>query len=282
MPPPGGRETRIFLLEKLHQEDDPSLVALFLQALLVAAIAIGAGFLLFPAEASLIGVFLVALAQSRTVELLLERNRDDIWEKRRTPGRANLRLALSLLTIFVGVVLTYAVATLLVPETALYSLFDRQMGDFGGHSMTDVVFDDFGGVLGHNALVLVVCLLAAVLYRHGGMLLVLAWNASVWGVVFATIARTAPDAGAGGAVFYFLKAFLAIFPHLLLEAAAYVLIAMAGVFVSKAFQKYRLDSTDFRQVMGAAGRVGLISVGLLVAAGLCEALLAPALIGVLF
>lgn len=276
------RETRIFFLEKLHQAEDPGRLVLFLQALVMSALSIGAGFLLFPAEASLIGVFLVAIAQSGTAHLLLERNRDEIWTQRKDAGRANLRLATSLLTIFVGVVLTYAAATLLVPQDALLTLFDRQIGDFGGHSLTEVVFDDLGGVLGTNALVLVLCLLVAVFYRHGGMLLVLGWNASVWGVVFAYVARTAPDAGAGGTALYFGKSFFAIFPHLALEATAYVLAAMAGVFFSKAVQKYGLGSRDFVQVMGAVGRVGAAALAMLVLAALCEAWLAPAFIRALF
>lgn len=280
--PTDDRETGVFLLPGFQRDETPRNLVLFAQSLVASAVGIGAGFLLFPAEASLIGVFLVALSQARVVELLLARNRDEIWDRRRPAARANLRLAASLLTVFLGILLTYSAATLLVPAVRLEPLFGRQIGDFGGHSITDVVFDGLPAVLAHNLLVLVVCFLFSLAYRHGGMLLVLAWNASVWGVVFPYIARTAPDRAAGGAGLYFAKTFVCIFPHLLVEAAAYVGIAMAGVFLSKAVQKYGLASAAFRQVLGAAARIALLALGLLVVASVIEALVAPALVRALF
>ena len=113
------------------------------------------------------------------------------------------------------------------------------------------------------------------------MLLVLAWNASVWGVVFPFIARTAPDQSAG-AVGYFLKSFVSIFPHLLLEAVGYVLVAMAGVFLSKSLQKYEVGSARFNQVAVAAGKLVVLASGMVALGGVVEAVVAPALIGLLF
>jgi uncharacterized membrane protein SpoIIM required for sporulation len=252
------------------------------ESVLVSLLGIGCGFVLFPAEASLIGVFLIAIAQARTVEVLLDRNRDEIWNRLCPTHTANFRLAAALFTLFMGILATYAAATLLVPEGKLLSLFERQIGDYGGHSITEVVFDNLTAVLGHNAIVLVACFLFSLIYRHGGMLLVLAWNASVWGVVFPYIARTAPDQAAGGAVVYFLKSFTSIFPHLLLEAIAYILVAMAGVFLSKAIQKYDLGSAKFNQVALAVFRIAALAVAFLVVASVVEALVAPALIGLLF
>ena len=254
---------------------------IFLQATLGTVLGIGAGFVLFPAEASLIGVFLVALAQHRTVETLLTRNRDEIWGGVRTPGDANLRLAVSLLVFFLGVLATYSAATLLVPEARLQSLFGRQLGDFDAISITAVVFDDLSGILGHNLLVMLACFLFSLLYRHGGMLLVLALNASVWGVVFPFIARTAPDRSAGATI-YFVKSFISIFPHLLLEAVGYVLVAMAGVFLSKALQKYEVGSDRFNQVGLAVGKLSALAAATLALAAAVEAYLAPALISVFF
>jgi len=272
----------MYLLDRISGRKDLGNGQIFLQATVGTVLGIGAGFVLFPAEASLIGVFLVALAQHRTVEALLDRNRDEIWGGKRRPMDANFRLALSLLVFFLGVLLTYSAATLLVPESRLMALFERQIGDFDVVSITAVVFDDLGAILGHNILVLLACFLFSLLYRHGGMLLVLAWNASVWGVVFPYIARTAPDLGAGGTVVYFLKSFASIFPHLLLEAVGYVLVAMAGVFISKALQKYEVGSDQFNQVAMAVGKLAVLA-GLVVAlAGVVEAYVAPALISILF
>jgi len=282
MAAPSERDTGIFLLERLRRPDVPGDGVLLLRSVVASGVGIGFGLLVFPAEASLVGVFLVALAQAAVAEALLARNRDAIWDARESPARANWRLARSLLVVFAGILLAYSAATILAPADTLSEQFARQIGDFGGHSLTAVRFDDFPGVLAHNALVLAVGFLCALVYRHGGMLLVLAWNASVWGVVFPWIARTAPDAGAGGAAGYALLAWVCILPHLLLEAGAYVAAAMAGVFLSKAAQKYRLDSAAFRQVAGSVARIGATALLLLVLAAAAEAFVAPALVRALF
>jgi uncharacterized membrane protein SpoIIM required for sporulation len=272
----------MYLFDKYYSSGEYGNGIVLLEATVVSILGIGCGFVLFPAEASLIGVFLIAFAQARTVEALLNRNRDEIWGGVYPPFRANYRLALSLFTLFMGILLTYAAVTLMVPEQRLIGLFERQIGDYGGHSITEVVFDNLGGVLAHNAIVMVACFLFSLIYRHGGMLLVLAWNASVWGVVFPYIARTAPDQSAGGAIVYFAKSFASIFPHLLLEAIAYILIAMAGVFLSKALQKYEMGSAKFNQVAMAVARIALLAGVFLVVASIVEALVAPALITALF
>jgi uncharacterized membrane protein SpoIIM required for sporulation len=276
------RTTGIYLFDPGSDRRSLGDAAIFLHAAAGTVVGICAGFVLFPAEASLIGVFLVALAQHRTVEALLDRNRDEIWGGQRRPRDANFRLARSLMVFFLGVLVTYSAATLVAPASRLLILFGRQAGDFGGASITAIVFDDPATTLGHNLLVMLACFLFSLLYRHGGMLLVLAWNASVWGVVFPFIARTAPDRSAGGTAIYFIKSFVSIFPHLLLEAAGYVLVAMAGVFLSKALQKYPPGSREFGQVAGAVGKLTALAAAFLTAAALLEAYLAPALIGGLF
>jgi len=253
-----------------------------LETVIVSVLGIACGFLLFPSEASLIAVFLIAFGQARTVEALLDRNRDEIWNRVRTPAAANSRLALSLMTMFMGILATYAAAALIVPEDSLLSLFGRQVGDYGGHSITEVVFDDVPGILSHNAVVLLICFIFALVYRHGGMLLVLAWNASVWGVVFPHIARNAPDLSPGGPAVYFAKSFVCIFPHLSLEAVSYILVAMAGVFLSKSMQKYEIGSAEFTQVGWSVLRIAGLSLLLLVVACVVEGYLAPALIRALF
>lgn len=256
--------------------------ALLSESVLVAAVGIGFGFALFPTEASLIGVFLIAFGQAGTVELLLNRNRDDIWSKRKMPFRANSELAVGLLTMFVGVLATYVLVTLLSPADKLESLFGRQLGGFGGTAIQHLRFNDFAGILRHNLLVMLACFLFSLFYRHGGMQLVLAWNASVWGVIFAYVARTAGKDDTMGVSGYFFRTLVCILPHLILEVLGYVLIAMAGVFASRALLKYRLDSQPFHQVSVAVLRIAAMAVLFIFLAALAESQFAPAMVSLLF
>ena len=272
----------MFLFDKEGAEPDVRLPSLFLHSIGFAAFAITAGWLLFPTEASLVGVFLIALGQARTVQTLLHRNRDEIWEHRRPPRKANLRLAAALSVVFAGIFTAYAVAALLLSEVHVAEAFGRQIGNYGGQSLTEIRFDDLGLILGHNALVALIGFLFALLYRHGGLLLVLAWNASVWGAVFPWLARTAPDVGAGGSVLYLGKTLLAITPHLAPEAFSYVLVAISGVFLSKTVVRYEFGSPRFKQAAFASLRILAFALLLLTAASLIEALVAPRLIAGLF
>ena len=254
----------------------------FAESLLASGLGIVCGLLLFPREASLIGLFLCVFAQTRTVEALLDRNRIEILEKGKDPGQANRAMALSLFVLFLGILITYMVCVQLAPADQLEHWFDRQLGNFIGGSITDVEFGTFSQLIRHNGLVLVVCFLFALIYRHGGMLLVLAWNASRWGVIFSYIARFASvDYGENG-VYYLLRTVAAILPHLALEAVAYILAAMSGVFLSKAFEKYELRSDRFRIVLDACVRIAFASILTLAAAAVVESWVTPLLVAALF
>jgi hypothetical protein len=272
----------MFFMDKDGMPPDLRKGPVFFRGFLMAAFGIGAAYLLFPAEASMIGVFLVALGQARTVHTMLDRNRDAVWQKGQPAWPANVQLATSLMMLFVGVFLSYAIVTFVVPADRVAAIFSRQVGGFGGRSLTEVQFDDLGAVLGHNMVVMLVGFLFAILYRHGGMVLVLAWNASVWGVVFAWIARSAPDTGAGGEILYFLKSMIAILPHLLLESVAYILVAIAGVFLSKNMAIYKWGSSHFSRGLRDVAGIGLVGLAVLVVASAVEALVAPALIRAMF
>ncbi len=266
----------------LSRQGDPSDRHVLVEALAAGALGIGCGLVLFPREASLIGVFLCAFALSLTTEELLDRNATHIYEERLPSRKANAILARSLFVQFFGIFATYIIAVQLAPLDRLDEWFDRQLGEFVGGAITDVRFGTIGELTTRNGLVMVVCFLFALIYRHGGMLLVLAWNASRWGVIFSYIARRAAEDEHVEVWTYLLKTMLCILPHLFLEAVAYILIAMSGVFLSKALEKYELGSDVFNSVLGAVIRIAVVAVFTLFAAAAVEALVAPALVGALF
>ena len=251
-------------------------------ALVSTTLGILCGRLLFPNYAGLVGVVLVSFSQAGLVEGLLNRNRDEIWGGGVAPAVANRRLASSLLLLFVGVFLTYLFAVQFVPYWNLKAWFASQLGNFYGHHLTDIDFGTFPQLLMANTVVLAGCFAFALIYRHGGMLLVLAWNASRWGVIFSYIGRSASHYDEANALSYMGRTLVCILPHLLLEAAAYVLVAMSGVFLSKAVAKYNLDSPEFMQVGAAVLRIAGFAFGILLVAVAVEAWLAPALVEMLF
>lgn len=259
-----------------------SSASLLAHAVVSTLLGIGCGMLLFPGEASLIGVVLVAFSQAPLVEGLLDRNRDEVWSGTISAVRANVRLANAMLLLFVGVSFTYVLAVQLASPDALEDWFGRQLGAFAGGSMLDVRFRSFGALMKHNGVVFVGCFLFAFIYRHGGMLLVLAWNASRWGVIFSFVARTAAERDEASAIGYLGKTMVVVLPHFLAEAAAYVLIAMSGVFLSRGMARYRLGSAELARVGKAVLSIAVVAALVLTLGAALEANLAPRLVELIF
>lgn len=250
---------------------------IFATSLATGLVGILAGALLFPAHASLVGGFLVALAQGPLVEALLDRNRDDIWARRLPSVAANGRLARSLLALFLGIFAAYVVGVQAAPFARIEGWFGVQLGGFASGSLRDVHFGTLGELLLRNGGVMVVCFATAVLYGHGGMLLVLAWNASRWGVIFSWVARVAAHEAGGSPVASLTRTLACILPHLALEATAYILVAMGGVFVTRGALRHRLGSPELAQVAGAVLRIVAVAAAVLAAAAAVESTVAPAL-----
>ena len=262
---------------------DLRLPRLLAEAFCWSAVGIVGGLLVFPEVASLAGVFLMAFAVAPAVDALLERNKEEVWAPGGDPGRANRRLAAALFAVFCGVLTAFATMVWLSPAEKLDAWFDLQLGPFVAGHVTEVDFGTFPALLSINVRVLTVCLLFALAYRHGGLLLVLAWNASRWGVIFSYVARKgASDEGAVAGLGVLLRTAAGVLPHLALEALAYILAAMCGVFLSKALAKYEITSSAFAQVGMAVLRLLGIALLLLSAGAAVEAWLAPELIGWLF
>lgn len=236
------------------------------------------GNLLFPGAAGLVAVALVAFSLLSEMVLVLEENREAIWVRRRPPREANLRLAAKLLAAFLGMFLGFAAMAFLLPEETARTAFAAQIA---GRDRVGIVGVDFGepwALLTHNGIVLVGCFLFGLFFRAGGALLVLGWNASVWGAVYGVLSRGQPSGGA----WYAARVALATGPHIALESSAYVLAAIAGIFVSKGIAKHGLDSNAFWRVAWSSLSLLVMGLGVVAAAAWAEALLAPWLVRRLF
>jgi hypothetical protein len=121
----------------------------------------------------------------------------------------------------------------------------------------------------------------AVPFRQGGVMLAVAWNASVWGAIFGYLARDWASHGGPGLMSAYLRVIGACFPHMAMEAAAYVLAGFAGVFMSKGLLKYSLDSVPILSITRSVCAMLAMGLGLVVLGALWEANVAPYMVGFL-
>ncbi len=226
----------------------------FVEGFAAAAIPVVFAVRLFPTEASLLSVCLAALLTVDGVGRLSE-------ARGLEPGHLVARLAAT----FTGSALGYALLALLLPRADARTAFARQLAYLPDARLEHAGFGDFGAILLANLYVLLFFLAVAFGFRKGGLMLAVAWNASVWGAVFGTLARE-------GGLLPFLAA---AGPHMAAEAAAYVAGGLGGVLLGRGVLRVALRGEDRWDVLvGAAGRLLLLAVGLLCAAATWEAFIA--------
>lgn len=234
------------------------LVRDFVEGLAAAILTVVFAVRMFPSEASLVAVCLAALLTVDSLGRLGEEVRGA-----RHPVRA---LAARIAVVFAGAVVGDALLALFLPEADFHAAFARQLAYVPDPRQLHRGFGDLGPILLANLYVLGFFFVVAFGFRKGGLMLAVGWNASVWGAVFGALSR-----GAGGG--RQLLAFAAAAgPHMLGEAAAYVLAGLAGVLMGRGALRLAIRGEDrWDLLLHTAGRLLAAALGLLLLAGAWEA-----------
>lgn len=180
----------------------------------------------------------------------LNQNREAIWKHNISPYKANSTLTLQFVVLF---------AIIFITTFILYFFLSPTEGLFFEHRYQNLL----STLYFHNLQVLIGFFIFAAIYKSSGLMFILAWNALNWASSISGVFERFFNLGISKAVSFILS----ILPHLLFEAIAYILAGLAGVFLSKAIQKYRLSSTEFLRVSKASFTVlifAIIALGLAV------------------
>lgn len=221
---------------------------------------------LFPEEATLVSVGLAAVSTVDSLERVLGWNRRAIFELKVAPARANRRLMVLLVALFVGAVVGYSLLALLLPEAGAMEAFRRQLENLGARDFRTIRYGDWVPLSLNNLGVLLFFFLIALAFNQGGVMLAIAWNASVWGATFGMLARRWAEDGGPTLFTAYVRVLLATLPHLAIEALGYVCAGLAGVFLGKALLKHDLASDRMLSILGSVARL-LATAALLVFIG---------------
>ncbi len=216
-------------------------------------------------ESGLIAIFLASAALTTRLNVVLA----DINTKNEV---------VDILAMFVGLFLVFVgVATLMEPSTIPKSFgFVMTIADMDTTTtLYDRSFGDFSGIVAHNLLVLCSGVLLGFLYRGYATLLLLAWNAAVWGLTLTLLFRQSFLADGGVNIVPVFLGIAALLPHLLLEATAYILGSIGAITVSKSLLWYGINSRRFRRDSIRSLLVVIAAAGLVILAGVLESQWAP-------
>jgi len=231
----------------------------FILGIIYSVIGIMIAKILFPGDPALIAIaFTSLLLLPELYKIFSIEERKESMEQKvslRSLWRDDLDVVRIYIFLFLAILLVYSVGTMILPEMQTNSLFREQLEirfgqGFSGNAIMGV-FDPglFISLLSNNFLVMIACFILALLTGDGAILLI-TWNASVWGTIFGITAKNA-SLFSGQHVFYlFGIIMLVVFPHMILEALSYFLAAISGSMISKDVILEEFASHRFLEVFG--------------------------------
>lgn len=135
--------------------------------------------------------------------------------------------------LFLGIYFAFMLYSFLLPafgaDTSI--IFREQLALDSVRGAADFSIATFEAIFFNNWWVLLACFLLALLTGDGAIFFI-SWNASAWGAIFASRALDAAGAGFGDPIVNLLVIVIITLPHLLIEAGAYILAAIAGSIIS--------------------------------------------------
>lgn len=270
----------MLFLERMYGEDAPTAGWQAVEGFVAASLGACGALALFPEHTGMISIFLCAMASLPTIERQLLWNHRNIVDLGRPPSEVNAEFTLRVMAMFGGQLVAFSVLAMALEPESLRTAFALQLSSYGEMSAPTLAFPSFLAVLGHNLQVLCLFFALGFVFRQGGALLAVAWNASVWGVVFGWLARSwAADGGPPVAEAYG-RVMAVVLPHMLAEACGYVLIGFAGVFLSQAVSRYA-PHRDWANLARSLTLMMTTATILVAAGALWEGRVAPRLVELL-
>jgi uncharacterized membrane protein SpoIIM required for sporulation len=274
---PPGDSTTFKLLRGLYQDKVPRTPQIFAVSLVFSLFAIIISLQFFARYAGMVSVFFAVLGLQPTFQILLDRHQAKVAEyahKKRSAKEAHWRLLHNILTLFLGTWTAYSGYAVFLGREKLEEIFSPQVGSWLGLTRPHFALQDFDFIVLNNLGVALGIFVVTLLYRLGGALLVLAWNASVWGILFVYFA----EAQSGGTDFVlgtYLLCLVFVLPHILFEAMAYISAVLAGILLLRSI--VRADERKNKEPRLGKIILGLIGITILctVIGALLEISLAP-------
>ena len=242
------------------------LVQLWLESLAVLALTLvlvhGA---LGLSESGIISLFLASAALTTRFERLLLKGR---WQDQAIDI---LMMFLGLLTGFVGLTLFMATADL--SDAFGFVIQLANLNDDA--TIYTRNFSNLYGMILHNGTVLATVLVLAFIYRAYGAVLILGWNAAVWGLVLTTLVKQSASVMSGSMLAHGVLSAVAVLPHLTIEAVSYVVGAIAAIGISKRLMWTDAGRDRVVELVNYASITLGMALGFMLVGAVVEAYFAP-------
>ncbi len=246
----------------------------FLTGLGYSIIGIGSAVLLFPQDPGLAAIAFTSLMILPSLNKLMSIEENQAAREKKFDiielFKDHNDIFRIYLFLFLGILITFSLFSLFLPSITASKIFSQQINVLGITGEAYTIGNIFWPLFVNNLKVLVFCLIASFIYGSGAIF-ILTWNASVWGTIFAIVAKQSAAVAGQNPLLYFGLTLLAVFPHMILEASAYFIAAISGGIVSKSVLREKLFSKRFTQIIEDGLMMFVIAVIVLVIAVYVEA-----------
>ena len=240
-----------------------------------SALSIFLGLWIFKNQASIAIVFLTVLSCLYLVQsaLKVEEKSEKIWNSESWTLKHHIPIAKMILFLFLGFTITFSLFAFFAPVEVSSVVFSSQTSTVeqvktitGNAISTD---SSIMQIFKNNLNIVLISLIFAVFYG-AGVIYILAWNASVMGLVIGSVARD--TFGLIALPIAFAKYFI----HGLPEMFAYVLSALAGGIIYFAFIKGDITKAPrVKRIIIDVISLIAISIALLAIAAVIEVFVSP-------
>ena len=187
------------------------------------------------AESGLIAIFLFSAALTTRFNVVLA----DIDFKNE---------AIDILALFTGLLWAFVAVTMTTTSEQLFQSYGLIMEAAGiiPAAIQGLVPVDWVLTFQHNSGVLLTVFILSFLYRGYAAVLILSWNACVWGLSLASLTmHYSQDATLVATLLIALKTAVAILPHLGLEALSYICVSLSAIKLSKSILWQQNNPSNF-------------------------------------
>lgn len=234
--------------------------------------------LLFPNYVSIMSFAFTSILLIPSISYLLQKEENIVAKERHFSIRVLFKdhkdIMRLYLLVFLGIFLAYCAIGVFTSNAYVENFFGAQLKVAGIAGKATEMGGLFVSILLNNILVLVICFVLSLAYGSGSIIFIV-WNASVWGVVFGYFIRQAAVIAQTNPFVYFWKMFMPFLPHMLTEAASYIVAAIMGGVIAKAIIREKIFSRQFYHILTDGLLLALFGFVLVIVAGMIEVYVFP-------
>lgn len=250
---------------------------------LYASVAVALGLWIFRENAGLISVFFTVMSCLPLIynTLRMEEEKIDYMSGERSLIKEHSRALLFFIFLFIGITLAYTTWYVAMPIEVSQSVFSVQTNTITSiNARTTSSIDIFATIFFNNLKVLTFCLLFSFFFGAGAIF-ILTWNASIIAVAMGGLIKNYVFTTNSGFVLAHIggysNAILRYFVHGIPEIMAYFMAALAGGIISVAIIRKDILTKNFQKIAFDASNLIIISVLILLLAGILETYITPLL-----